>query len=155
EIAARVLGWPLEELAAMRPLSTLAPDERPRIELLHQQWKRGESGPRKIETVDLARDVRRVPVEATAFTAMHGGKPAAVAFYADIEERVRAQEAVRASEHRFRQLAEAAPDAITLILGERFVYANPAAVRMLGFDSEDEFVARPLRELVDDAELAT
>lgn len=132
----------------------MAPEEVPRFTELIAGWRQGRDAPRKIEIVYLAEDGRRVPVEATAFEVADEGGRHIVAFYYDISERVRAREALAASELRFRQLAEASPDSITVIQNGRFVYANPAAVRALGFADMAELIARPLPELLEPDEMA-
>ncbi|NUP05365.1 MAG: PAS domain S-box protein [Polyangiaceae bacterium] len=152
--AAEILGWPLEELAKKSPLEILAPEETGRIAKMIQAWHAGDPVPKAVETVYLSKDGRRVPVAATHCDLTHDGKTYSIAFYEDISERLRAQHALRASEIRFRQFTEASPDSITVVAGDRFVYANPASVRALGFDSMEELVARPLAELLDPDEMA-
>jgi diguanylate cyclase (GGDEF)-like protein/PAS domain S-box-containing protein len=51
-------------------------------------------------------------------------------------DRKRAADALRASEARFRTLAETAPCAIIIYQGERFRYVNPAAASITGWDRE-------------------
>jgi PAS domain S-box-containing protein len=45
------------------------------------------------------------------------------------------------AEARFREIADLAPDAIFVLARGRFVYANPAAVRALGYGAVDELLA--------------
>jgi diguanylate cyclase (GGDEF)-like protein/PAS domain S-box-containing protein len=52
----------------------------------------------------------------------------------DQTERVRAAEALRESEERYRTLAEASPDAVLVEADGRIVFANRAARRLLGVD---------------------
>lgn len=47
---------------------------------------------------------------------------------------------LRQSEDRFRKLAELAPDAIIVLTRGRFVYANPAALESLRYDSLEELL---------------
>jgi PAS domain S-box-containing protein len=74
-------------------------------------------------------------------------------FVRDIRERLRAASALRESESRFRTLAEASADSITVIADGRFVYVNPTAAHVLGFDTPEELMARPLGMLVDPEEM--
>jgi PAS domain S-box-containing protein len=68
------------------------------------------------------------------------------------ETLIAATTALRESEARFRTLAEASPDSITVISRGRFVYANPATAAVLGFDNPEEFLARPVDQLLVDPE---
>ena len=63
----------------------------------------------------------------------------------DITERKRAEEALRESEERFRSLVENATVGIYRTTPDgHILMANPALVRMLGFDSFEELAARNL-----------
>jgi PAS domain S-box-containing protein len=57
-----------------------------------------------------------------------------------------ALEALRASEERFRTLLEQAPFPLILTRGGRHIYVNRAFVRMLGLQSSEEAVGRPVEE---------
>jgi PAS domain S-box-containing protein len=66
----------------------------------------------------------------------------------DITEQKRAEEALAASERRYRQLTEAALDAIVVAdQGGRITLFNPAAERMFGYAAA-EVLGRPLTELM-------
>ncbi len=54
--------------------------------------------------------------------------------------RAEAEEALRASEERFRRLAEHALAGIVLIQGNLIRYINPAATYMFGYDSPEEII---------------
>ncbi len=55
-------------------------------------------------------------------------------------ERKEAEEALQASEEKFRAVAETSPAAIFLYQGERFIYVNPSAERLIGY-TQDELLA--------------
>ena len=60
----------------------------------------------------------------------------------DITEHKRVEEALRESEEKFRVLADSTPTAVMVYQGERWVYANRAAVAMCGY-SENELQGMP------------
>ncbi|MCX6689279.1 MAG: PAS domain S-box protein, partial [Methanoregula sp.] len=73
----------------------------------------------------------------------------------DITERKRAEEALRESEEKWRNLAESSPLAIMIYQGEYWVYSNPAGERISGYSTEElyamhywDFVAPEFRLLV-------
>ena len=69
----------------------------------------------------------------------------------DATEKMLAFERVHASEMRFRQLAEACPDGILVHVNEKYVYVNPAALRMLGLPHENAVLGRSPRDFLSPA----
>lgn len=60
----------------------------------------------------------------------------------DITERKRAEEELRAAEEKYRNIFEHAMEAITQTTPEgRYITANPAAARILGYDSPDDLIS--------------
>ena len=51
------------------------------------------------------------------------------------EERIRAQEELRASEERLRTIMENMPDGVLLVVEGEIIYANPALATMLGYEN--------------------
>jgi PAS domain S-box-containing protein len=72
-----------------------------------------------------------------------GGKDCIVGFFTDITERMRAEEALRDSEEKFRVLYESSRDAIMMTAPPewKFTAGNPAAIALFGARDEREFVA--------------
>lgn len=63
---------------------------------------------------------------------------------ADMTEFEEAQEALRASEGRFRSLVENSSQGIVVVQGERILYANPEALRLMGATMEEALRAHYL-----------
>jgi PAS domain S-box-containing protein len=77
-----------------------------------------------------------------------GMRKAVLAVAQDITERKQAEEALRASEARFRRLLEAAPDAILGVnAGGEIIFANPAAEHLFQYSAE-ELLGQPVEILV-------
>jgi PAS domain S-box-containing protein len=66
----------------------------------------------------------------------------------DITEQRRSEEALRASEARYRALVESSPDGIGIHQDGRVVFVNPAGARLLGAQSPDELVGKPAMDLL-------
>jgi PAS domain S-box-containing protein len=147
---ADILGYPLRELQDSQVMLPIVPDELPRFHKLAAEFASGGAVPPILETLIETKDGRRIPIQAALCHGTLDGKRLTVAFVHDLSEQNRIQQALASSEARFRSYAEAAPDAITVIADGQFVYANPAAAKILGFDDVDELLARPLARLLVD-----
>lgn len=74
--------------------------------------------------------------EAQVSPITFGGHPAFESILYDISARRRAERALMESEQRYRNLFELSPDAILVHDGHSILFANAAAARMLGADSD-------------------
>lgn len=77
------------------------------------------------------------PVEIHCGVVHLGGRDLVYARLTSIEERVRAEDALRRSEENYRTLIELLPHAVFVHRNERMLYMNPAARRMLGFEPDE------------------
>jgi diguanylate cyclase (GGDEF)-like protein/PAS domain S-box-containing protein len=66
----------------------------------------------------------------------------------DVTDRAQAEAALRESEERYQRLVEHSPQAIAVHQDGAFVYLNPAAVRLLGAESEAELLGRPVVDVM-------
>lgn len=98
------------------------------------------SGSGNVELDLLAKDGTTVPFFFTGLKVQLEGKSHLAAMGIDLTETRRAEEAVRRSEQELRSLVENAPYGIGTISvpQDRFVRANPAMVKLLGYKSESD-----------------
>lgn len=66
----------------------------------------------------------------------------------DINERKKAEEMVRESESRYRNVVELSPSLILIYQQERIVFANPATYRMLGVINESDLIGKSIHEFI-------
>jgi len=101
----------------------------------------GQAG--EVEVDLLLQDGKTAPFYFTGKRIELEGKPYIAAIGIDLTEKKKAEEAVRRFEAEMRSLVEHAPYAIGTInvRQDRFLHANPAMVKLLGYKSEAEVLA--------------
>lgn len=135
---AEMLGTELEKARTGTPFDVLPPDEREKLGALSAAVRRGEAEPPRTRSTRLVRaDGREVPVEMGFGYALLGNRRATFCFFRDVSEKSTMEAALRASEDRFRTVAEASPDAIVIWANNRCLYANPKAIQLYEVDSDD------------------
>ena len=102
-----------------------------------------ERGSSHLEAEMLLRGGGTAPYYFTGVRVELEGKPYLAAVGIDLTESKKAEEALRRSEAELRSFVENAPYGIGTIAvqQDRFVHANPALVKMLGYRSEAEVLA--------------
>jgi PAS domain S-box-containing protein len=153
--ASRMNGIPAEQAKERHPFSTLPHDELEKLTKLRWAVRLGETAPPPLlQTRFVHPDGTEVPVELGLGYSLLGEQRATFAFLRDLTEKVRMEAALRESEDRFRRLAEASPDSITIYVGDKCVYANPKALELFGLRDMSELEAFDPRALVADERLA-
>jgi len=147
--AEKTFGYAALEMTG-QPISRLIPpDRKPEEDEILRRIKRGEHVPH-FETVRIRKDgsLVRVSITVSAIRDSTGKVVGASKVARDITERLRAEEARRASEARYRTLFDYAPDGI-VIADSQSVYldANASMCRMLGY-SHDEFIGLHASDIV-------
>ncbi len=138
----RILGRTPEQSKGAHALPRLHPDDR-------ETWVPPRPGETKtnIARVQHADGTWRW-LESTTTNLLHD--PAVRAYvsnFRDITARKQAEDALRHSEANMRALIERSPVAILVHRHGRFVYVNPAAVALCGYDRADEIVGRDVLDL--------
>jgi PAS domain S-box-containing protein len=96
-----------------------------------------------------ASDGRTVHVLATAFPLQEGGRIAgALSIWHDATGREQLRGRLAESEAKYRNVVDLAPDAILIHQDGAIVFANPAAVAMLGAGGSENLIGRPILDLV-------
>ncbi len=146
--AVKLLDLTREDLADPEAVwKAIAPEDLPRLKERYAKRLRGELMTPHDELTLVHKDGSRLRVELTTAAVEYEGTPANVSFFSDIGERHRVQKALAGSEARFRSLVEAAPDGVAIMQHGRFVYANPAGLRLLGVERVEQLDGIPLADL--------
>ncbi|MBS4097133.1 MAG: response regulator [Sulfuricella sp.] len=153
--AAKLLGWPAEELLGCDSHATLhhhRPDGNPMpIEecVVHQAILHGQPL-RRDEDFFICKDGNSLTVSISATPIIRrGAVTGSVVAFQDVSERLAAEKAVRESEERFRLLFNSGGDAIFVHEAEtettgRFIEVNEIACQRLGYRHEELLGMTPL-----------
>ena len=151
EAACRHFGRPAEELLRMS-----IPDVDPNYSLAEMQKHWEELKRRKaitIETVNRRASGEIVPVEVTTNYVVFEGEEYVAGTIRDISERKRAEDALRASEERFRTLVDHATDAFGLVDDRGIIIdVNREACESRGYRRE-EMIGMSVSEIDPDVDL--
>ena len=121
EAYCRMSGYSRQELLSMHTSDVEVNEASPKLVVQHAH-RIVQSGSDRFETRHRCKDGRIIEVEVIA-TFLKLREPCVFAFMRDITERKQAEQLLRASQERFRQLAEN--------IGEAFWISNPAKNEMI------------------------
>jgi PAS domain S-box-containing protein len=135
-------GYSAQDLPQVRVFDTIAEEYR---ELMRQKCREAvESGFTSAEVVLVTKDRRNIPSYLTAAPILVEGQICIAGVAMDISERKRAEEALRVSEARFRDLVETTDDWIWQTDADaRYNYSSPTIKRHLGYEPEEIIGRRP------------
>jgi PAS domain S-box-containing protein len=98
--------------------------------------------------LELAEDLTGRNYTTLKFPISQQGKKYLAGFTIDITERTRAEEALRQSEEKFRQLTEKSLVGIYIIQDARIVYVNPSLAKMFGYAPEEIVGSLTLKDFI-------
>ena len=135
--AVEILGIPEQQLMG-KPESQLysgGPEDESRAQLLNPN----SAGPAHNRELKLLRaHGTPVPVEVSASTAELNGRPAILAIFRDIRDRLEAAAVLRRSEDRFSYLIQNLSDLITVVAVDgTMLYHSPSIERVAGYQPSD------------------
>ena len=143
--AVRHYGYTREEFLAMSIMNIRPPDEAERLRAGLANYSAGT-----VTAAGIWRHRRKdgsiIYVEVSSRNLQIGGRNCMLVVPFDITERTKTDEALRASEVRYRELFEKATSGIYRSSPEgRFLIANPALARILGYDSVEDLISEDTR----------
>lgn len=145
EGAERMLGYKADEIIG-RPIQSIIPEEKAREEVEHciGELSRGEVFTGH-ETVRIAKDGRRVPVEISGLALRDGQQITGYAsIMRDITKRLSMASALSESEAKYRDLFENASDAVFVLdSGLRYADVNRRGLALLGYTREELLGRQP------------
>ena len=138
-------GYTREELIGMNVGALRAPHLREDVQMKVKRLMAREC--LVYETENLHKDGHVFPVEISASMIEIDGQCYFQGVIRDITERKRMEQALQASEERFRQAFDHAPIGMAMLgLDGRFLAVNPATCRLTGY-SRDELTAMNFRDI--------
>ena len=144
EGAERILGYKADETIG-RPIQSIIPEEKVREEMAHCIGELNKEGVfTGHETVRVAKDGRRVPVEISGLALRDGQK---ITGYASIMRDLTERKRVEENRKIFAETLDIAPASITVHDSDgNFLYANQKTFDIHGY-TKDEFFALKLHQL--------
>ena len=133
-----------QELVGTLMLDRIHPDYRALVSQRIEQVEKTNTRVPWIEEKLLRMDGSVFDAEVAAMGVLYQGQPAVLAAYNDISERVRAGQALRQSEERYRRLVETSPDVVYRFSSQRgAIYYSNRVQQIMGY-SPEEMLAQPM-----------
>ena len=139
----RMLGYRVDELLGQPFNRFVPPEDLNNLTSRFQRVLSGEVEPYEYRLLHKNGDIRYV--RASSRPVMEAGKVVGItAVIVDVTEHKRAEEALKQSEDRYRGLVEQSLVGIGISQGNKVIFANPALLKIFGYNSLEEFAKTPL-----------
>ncbi|HYG24233.1 MAG TPA: PAS domain S-box protein [Verrucomicrobiae bacterium] len=146
ENAARLLGLNREELLKLHPADVspeFQPNGRRSADLSREYIERALAGEVPVfEWIHRGTHGRLIPCEVRLVRLPAEGRRLVRGSITDTTERKRAEQALRDSEQKHRALFEATSQGVMIHDAQKFHDVNPAAVRIMGYNSAAEIIGK-------------
>jgi PAS domain S-box-containing protein len=145
-----ITGLSAEQLRGQGLADAVHPDDREVVQKGHARaLSRCRPYARDCRLVRPSGEERWVHLHEAPLCSSEGVAISFVGAVEDITARKRLEEAMRASERRFRELIERSPDGIAVYRDRSLVYVSPAFVSYLGYPSAEALIGMRLSDLVE------
>lgn len=133
-----MFGYDREEEALEKgDFAIVHPDDRERVRSMMTKRARGEEVATRYEFKGTRKDGVTVDVEVTVAPVAYRGEDVSLVHFHDITERKKAEQALRESENKFRDLAEKSIVGVYLIQDGLFRYVNSRFAEIHGYTPEE------------------
>ncbi|MCP4576750.1 MAG: PAS domain S-box protein [Deltaproteobacteria bacterium] len=138
QVMAEMLGYTVEEITDTEFTAYLHPEEVSGVVENYERRITGEKVPERYETVFRHRDGAAIDVEVNGGAIIYEGKIGDLVIARNITEKKQAEQVLRESEARFRELAELFPEAV-FEANEKanLTFVNHRALDLFGYTGED------------------
>lgn len=136
---ARIFGYrSSDDLVGQDYRMVVAPEERARVERYRQARLRGELAPSHYECEGRRQDGSALWFECLVARIVWNGRPSVMSTLQDISARKQAEQALRESEERFRDLVEGSVQGIVVHRDLVPLFVNQRYAEILGYDSPED-----------------
>jgi len=148
EAATKILGYSKEEFSNMTPLDLFAPDSKDQILRISTELKK--RGSTLFEAKSVTKSRGEIPVEVNVHIFKLRGKDVALSMARNVTDRKHAEEALKESEKKFRELFDQATDMLSLTelkddgTIKKYIEVNKAASKRLGYTKDELLNMGPL-----------
>jgi PAS domain S-box-containing protein len=143
--ALEIIGYPAKILAEKKFTEFVHPDDRDQIFERHMKRIRGENfkSDAKLRIIDKNGTIHWLEVNAVLIE--WNEKPATLNFITDISKRKKAEEALRESEEKYRNVIEHIQDVFYRTDNSGvIIMASPSIARVFGYDLPDDYLNKPI-----------
>jgi len=132
-----VFGYRPEEVLGKSPAIVVHPDDRTVIHQYRAQREKGEPFPEEREHKGVKKDGTILFLEVSVTETTYRGEQVTLIYHKDITARKMAENALRESENKFRDLAEKALVGIYIVQDKVFKYVNEQCAQIHGYTVEE------------------
>jgi PAS domain S-box-containing protein len=149
EAFAKTFGLaPADLIGKQLPLLASEEESKDQVELIRRVLNTGVNAEAIIPIRTIGGEVRHYLSNIDAMKDEKGRVLWISCFAKDITERRQAEEELKESEVRYRNLLEVAPVGIAVHSEGRIVFTNPAGKKILGADAVEQLIGKPIAEII-------